>query len=231
MASKRAMINEADTMRVAKKRRTKITIIDVIVGHGEDTKTFQLQDFLLVEHSEFFKAALNGQWKEGKENKIELPDDEPGVFEIYAEWLFCGRIASGTDENAKPAQKEIWAEMGLLSRLYVLGEKLIDDEFCDCTLRSMVELRNVISEDGQRYLPSGDDVRNLYDGTTQSSPIRKYLVDLYCHNIGKDWFSNDKARHYPKDFFVDIARKGLPLLNGRKRTDPGEHLERYLKCK
>ncbi|KAM3421107.1 hypothetical protein BST61_g1521 [Cercospora zeina] len=223
--------DELDEVRVAKRRRTNVTIINVTVGHGEDAKIFQLHDFLLKEHSEFFKAALNGQWKDGKDKNVKLPDDNPEEFDVYAEWLFCGKIASGTSKNVKPTKNEVWSEQDLLSRLYVLGEKLIDDEFCDCTLRALVELSKVTDEHGERYHPGGGHVRTVYDGTMQSSPIRKYLVDLYCQEISKDWFSEDQVQHYPKQFFVDIAREGLPLLNARKENDPRNNIERYLKRK
>ncbi|CAK1360059.1 unnamed protein product [Cercospora beticola] len=128
-----------DEMRAAKKRRIMNNIITITVG-GDNGEEFMIHDFLLKENSKFFEAALDRQWKEGQEKKIALPDDDPEVFAVYAGWLFTGKIAS---KDEKPLDEftraDVEHEHPLQAKLYVLGEKLIDDKFCDCALKAWAE--------------------------------------------------------------------------------------------
>ena len=43
--------------------------------------------------SQFFRAALNGKWKEGEENAVALPEDDPKIFSMYLELVYTGKIA------------------------------------------------------------------------------------------------------------------------------------------
>lgn len=206
-------------------------LITITVGENHKAEKFLIHDFLLKEHSKFFEAALNGPWKEGREKKLNLPDDEPDVFGAYVEYLFTGKIATATETTAdKISEPVITSEFRFQAKLYVLGEKLLDDKFCDCTLRAMGELCKTRTAGGARYYPNASTVSIIYKGTASASPMRKFLVHLYCRHVKSDWLTDDRAECYPQQFFVDIAKEGLPLLN-RRGEDPEDKVDPYFKCK
>ncbi|GIZ37636.1 hypothetical protein CKM354_000107800 [Cercospora kikuchii] len=222
----------AHEVRVAKRRRITSNIVTVTVGKGKETETFQLHDFQLKENSKFSEAALNGQWKEGREKKINLPDDEPDIFGAYVEYLFSGKIATATEKAAVDLTRDdAGLEYTCQAKLYVLGEKLLDDKFCDCALRAMVELSRLERANGVHYLPGILAVQTIYEGTTDASPIRRFLVDLYLTRVSKKWLS-DASTNCPEAFLIDLLQENWPLVNKQKKTvAPNYNIEPYLKCK
>lgn len=47
---------------------------------------------IVCDSSDFFRAAVNGGWKESKEQIVRLPEVDPDVFEIYAARLLTGKV-------------------------------------------------------------------------------------------------------------------------------------------
>lgn len=48
---------------------------------------------LLVEKSDFFRAACSKGWKKAEERLVRLPEMNPTVFDDYLHWLYRGRTA------------------------------------------------------------------------------------------------------------------------------------------
>jgi hypothetical protein len=58
--------------------------IRVLVGAEESgMKEFTVHEDLICPRSQFFRKAMSGPWKESEERKVDLPEDEPGVFALY----------------------------------------------------------------------------------------------------------------------------------------------------
>lgn len=53
---------------------------------------FYVHEDVLCSSSDFFNAALSKGWKERRSGRIDLPDNDPEAFTIYARWLYTGRI-------------------------------------------------------------------------------------------------------------------------------------------
>ena len=89
-------------------------------------------------HSEFFKAALNKNWKEGEECIVALPEDNPEHFKIFSGFLYTGQVHSSKEGDFKSAESSggitMDAEWSRICDLWVLGEKLLSSSFKDaCT--------------------------------------------------------------------------------------------------
>jgi hypothetical protein len=54
----------------------------VVLKVGLDQKQFHIHKALLVHHSEYFRKALNGPWKEATEGVVKLEDVEPEVGKL-----------------------------------------------------------------------------------------------------------------------------------------------------
>ncbi|KAL9006407.1 MAG: hypothetical protein Q9188_000812 [Gyalolechia gomerana] len=83
--------------------------VTVKVGSEGAQRSFIVHTELLNYRSSFFKAATTGNWDEAKTGIINLPADDPQVFEIFLDWLYQRKL----DLNAYQAQKSL-AHLGSL---------------------------------------------------------------------------------------------------------------------
>ena len=92
----------------------------------------------------------------------------------------------------------------ILAHAYVLGERLLDTPFKNAIADAYV-LYARGSPPAKRYYPSNEEIRILYEGTSEGSPIRKLLVDIwYCR--GKvEWIENDAD--LPQEFLAAVVRE------------------------
>lgn len=202
------------------------------MGRGGDAEKFYAHESVLKERSGFFQAALNQQWKEGRERKVYLPEDKPVCVATYVEWLFSGKIASETIKPAAELRAGDVSEQHLfLAHLYVLGEKLIDVKFCDDVIKAMAQLCAVgVSE--SRWYPTFSAVQTIYGGTTSESPARKFLVHIYKTRGKQSWFGTNEADFTgPMQFLVDLVRAQLPEESPRAVGDLEADLSHWLKQK
>ncbi len=72
-----------ERLQLNKSHSLKSNCITVKVGSGDKAYVFGVHENLICEPSSFFRAALNGTWKELVDQIVDLPDDDPEVFELY----------------------------------------------------------------------------------------------------------------------------------------------------
>lgn len=85
----------------------------MLVGQGQESYTVHKD---LICAKSFFEAACNGDFIEGVQGIVRLPEDKPKTFVPLLEWLHTERVAESDN-----AQVVDWH--GIVS-LYVLAEKL-----------------------------------------------------------------------------------------------------------
>jgi hypothetical protein len=61
-------------------------IVSVLVG--KKRKEFNVHKKLICQASKFFNDAFTGPFKEGQENKMYMPEDDPEVFSCFIDWLY-----------------------------------------------------------------------------------------------------------------------------------------------
>ncbi|KAK8240692.1 hypothetical protein HDK90DRAFT_509128 [Phyllosticta capitalensis] len=71
-------------------------MITVVVGGEDSPRTFNIHETLLRSTSPFCDKALSGDWKESKDKKINLPDEDPMIFDVYQKWLMLDKILIGS---------------------------------------------------------------------------------------------------------------------------------------
>ncbi|KAF1950256.1 hypothetical protein CC80DRAFT_496902 [Byssothecium circinans] len=104
-------------------------ILKVIVGKDEAEKVFSVHQDLICSCSDFFKNAMNGEWKESDTGTIHLTDDDPKVFAKYLQACYTGNFNMGRyryiyADDAIPLVTE--DEAITLAAVYALAEKLMD---------------------------------------------------------------------------------------------------------
>ncbi|PPJ51954.1 hypothetical protein CBER1_11784 [Cercospora berteroae] len=217
----------SDEIRVAKRRRITSDLVEITVGEDKGGP-FKIQRFLLEENSEFFKAALRDEWTEGQEKKVHLADDDCETFAVFEEWLYSGKIGSkeGCDTK-KLTAPQIYREQQLIAKLYVLAEKLIADRLGNCVLRAMAELCTTTG-----YHITSTAMGTIYRGTTETSLMRKFLVDSFYKHVDPEFLTEANAWAawaHPYQFWCDLTRKCLAFHDRSKVTAPEDNIEIYLK--
>lgn len=141
--------------------------------------------------SPFFRAALDKKWQEGVQGLIKLPDDSVEVVTAYLDWLYTKKLEFSQEGTAQGA---FWEH---LARLYVFGEKIQDDAFCDQVLQAIV-----LRADGDdNSTPTYAAIGIFYGSTTENAPIRQFIVEYFATFAAKTWF----ACHLPAEFLRDLA--------------------------
>ncbi|KAF2209495.1 hypothetical protein CERZMDRAFT_5765, partial [Cercospora zeae-maydis SCOH1-5] len=182
-------------------------VVTITVGTGANSEDFVVHDFLLKQSSSFFQAALKEEWKEGQEKIVNLPEDHSEAFALYVEWLFSGKIASGSDKpEGRLSSSEITREHLVLANLYVLGEKLLDDHFCAQTRKATAELCDIEDSEGYRIFPNYVAINIIYAGTKEGSPMREWLVNAYSEHGSKAWVEDADSRTFCVDFLLDLVK-------------------------
>ena len=60
----------------------------VAVFVGKKRKEFNVHKKLICQASKFFNDAFSGPFKEGQENRMHMPEDDPEVFSYFVDWLY-----------------------------------------------------------------------------------------------------------------------------------------------
>jgi len=112
---------------------------------------------------------------------------------------------TATDDEEKTRNQYL-----LLSKLYVLAEKLLDKTTKHAVLNA---LSACAQETAFATLPDRDSACALYDGTAESSPARPWLVDMYTQH-GTPASLGSMASGYPGEFLEDFA---VTMLSARAK--------------
>jgi hypothetical protein len=102
-------------------------------------------------------------------------------------------------------------EYATLSKLFVLAEKLMDDNAKVAILAAISARSKELHSDKTLYYPAIDSIQIIYDGTPNSSPARQLLVSLYTDFVTSA-FVTEMSEAVPKDFLYDLS---ISLLTKR----------------
>ncbi|KAF2500044.1 hypothetical protein BU16DRAFT_522892 [Lophium mytilinum] len=171
--------------------------IEVVVGTEPNTRTWFLYESLLCSYSDFFRAALQGGFKEAKEKRVALPEEDPEVFELFVQWLFTGGYIFDDEIVTRDAiddmirDGEPYAHASVLrksAQAWVFGEKI----------RSSVDFKNyAMNYLYQMLLPKKvplifpiDPAQILlaFQHTADGSCLRRFFMDYlleYVHLGGR----------------------------------------------
>ena len=149
-----------------------ITNVVVSVGEGDSKQDFNVPEFFAVKSSQFMQTALGGDWKESHEKRVSLPKVRVSDFEAYLQWLYTGHVVL--------LDRPYDSGFALL-RLYLLGDFLVDDRFCNAVMDF------IIRESGTLLLAFlSEEIDYVWNQTTPGSRMRRVLVDLIIRDLSGD---------------------------------------------
>jgi hypothetical protein len=173
---------------------------------GEEQEQFLVHSTYLSARSEFFRAALSKNWKEGQSRVIKLPEDDPTTVAQYLDFVYKDMLP--TLRGWSPDQAKVMYLA--LARLYVYGERVLDVVIRNVIVEHFISFSSIANREllPHPYYPGPDVVELVYEGTTAASPMRKLLVDMYVRHGSKEWLAPESHA----GFCQDVARELMGTL-------------------
>lgn len=175
---------------------------------GDQHEVFGVHERLIRAYSPFFDKAMSGNWQESSRRAVELPDDEPTIFQLYIHWLYYETLPVFCNEPGLSGN----AEYLELIKAYILGDKLMDSKFQDAVIDAIIEKSVSKASDGASWYPVGEALEYTYNNTNGSALIRKLLVDMYVIYGHGNWLHDwGEAASIPQPFLSELASRLLDL--------------------
>jgi hypothetical protein len=187
-------------------------MVKVHVGSGQDMKTYSVFKNILTQKSPFFAAAFNpNSFREGAENEISLPQDDPFVFEFILHWMYTSQLPSFLDfVEARP---DLTISTGIfLLRLYGMADVLLLPALQEACFNEIKKHYK------KRLIPSKEFISELSCSISADSPLRKLFVDVCCWDLARKdapltkelWLDNlDVNESFAADVAKLMARRAL----------------------
>lgn len=144
-----------------------------------------------IKSSKFMQTSLRGEWKEAREKRVSLPETQASDFKVYLEWLYTDSIAmrddpsAGTDGSSADKDGIPDTDGTTLVRLYVLGDFLGDDRFCNAIIDTLVHHVNRDNAKSESVIVFDTTSVDLaWDRTARGSPLQRVLTELILCDLG-----------------------------------------------
>lgn len=180
----------------------------VVVGTGDRKRNFPIHRALLVKHSKFFEAVFTdgAKWREGRSNLVEMPEDDPDIFEVFSQFLYSGgKIYTIQDGDQKRGANGTTRdnEWNRLRDCWILGEKMLSSSFKDATTDALIE-KIITTKRRPVAIHHG-----VYDNSAGARGMKKLLVDVAAWKWTTEAMaSQTEVSKYPHFFFeVAVAMK------------------------
>lgn len=164
----------------------------VVLKVGPERTEFRVHRGLLCQSSPYFRAALEGDFKEAETQIIEWPEEKPETVRIFQLWLYSGSMDVRGDSTSaweKLVNTYIFADA---YDLPVLKESVID----------------VFIETHFQGSTANITVMDKVYAAPFAKPPQKLLVDFAVHSWclrKKDFFREELLELYPKRYLVDVV--------------------------
>ncbi|ESZ89625.1 hypothetical protein SBOR_9992 [Sclerotinia borealis F-4128] len=171
----------------------------VTVQVGEEKRKFVLHKQLICDSVQDFRGAFSaGGFKESVESSIDMPEDEPEVFEHFVHWLYRGTILKATKDE----------DFERLLDLYIFAEKLCINEFANKTIDAIQDMDLRPNPD-----ITLERVRKMWRNTSTYSPLRTWFIDALVHKAWNDACSSEES--IPRvDFYIKTLKEMWEVFKG-----------------
>lgn len=150
---------------------------------AEHTASFEVPQALLIEHSDYFRAACQNEWKEATSRVIKLADVNADAFNNYLYWVHekkvsvnrpLGVLCEGNIPNFVP-----WVNN--MANLWLLSDRLADErlrnEVLDILADRIESIHLVLGA-----IPAGM-INKIWSTTTPGRALRRLIVEYYAQSV------------------------------------------------
>ena len=161
-------------------------VVVIVVGHGDTQKEFAVHKRLICGLSTFFNKTFNGAFKESAEQRVELPDENPMVFEAFYEFLYAGKMRSSYRYT-----KGVIAAAHFWLRLYRMGDRLLMRGSFQGSARD--RFNHLFPSDAET-VPSTDLIQEIFDEDPPLETFERHLVQhtAYWLDVKSQYLSKSR---------------------------------------
>jgi hypothetical protein len=159
---------------------------------------------LLVHHSPFFNAALNGQFLEGHSQTVRLPEEGVEAFGHFVYWMYAEKLDDGFMADGKPS-------FFLLLHLYGLADRLAIERLRNDTLDELARLAELANA-----VPTPSDTFLVYERLRASAPARALVLDLFTFKKTENLLERHPDAWHPeflRELVLRLKRPGRVALD------------------
>ncbi|KAF5876315.1 putative btb poz domain containing protein [Botrytis fragariae] len=144
---------------------------------GPERKKFSVHKNLIRRSGDFFKAAFqdNG-FKEGAENKMDLPEDKPYIFQKFVTWMYTAQVGSHQDQTEEAGDD---CNLAIIE-LYIFADKYQSVQLMDFAMDSLQNsLKNNCSGLSFR------EVEMVFEFTKSrfNQPLRRFAISIMACTV------------------------------------------------
>lgn len=181
---------------------------------GEEEKAFVIHRNIACDESDFFATACTGNWQEGKDKAIRLPEADVRAFTMFVGWLHTNKLdlsrngslpiysAELGDEAVNDIEEDIRC-------CFYLGDFLSARRFCNTVVDELKTCFETTFTLPQARFTESQNFR-------LSSILGRLVVDYVAAEMSEEDFIKD-IKHYPAAFITEVAKVSL-----RERMMPEE---------
>jgi hypothetical protein len=180
----------------------------VTIAIGPEKKEFKIHEDLICHHSEYFRTAYNGRWKEADEG-VALAEVEVDAFKLFAHWLYAQQLPNDTVGICRLVgmSKELTYIANarfLLLKACVFGDRFLARDFKILAHNTYVDIITI-----KTYLYSIPYRQVIYAfaNLKDDEPILKFMVDSQTYKWEKDWDDEEEKAlltQLPHEFLVRV---------------------------
>ncbi|KAF2642245.1 hypothetical protein P280DRAFT_260688 [Massarina eburnea CBS 473.64] len=217
------MAPSTDTSTPAKPPKLRATltsgegIVTVKVGPDQHQQDFQIHKALLTHHSEYFRAALQGEWKEAEDRVVVLDDVEPDVFGIFATWLYTGKVPDINRERELALENDGKATTAYLACIkgYALGDRIMASAFCQLMNNGFVD---IVDEHGFHVEEVCEIAILAFEQLPAHSLLLGFMVEQY---FSESYVCGDSSEviYFEKMFPHEFLLRGMRRFREMQRGD------------
>ena len=201
-----------ELIMLMRSRFSNVNVVNIFVGPKR--VKFIIHEHLLRDVSTYFTAAMQPRWKEGQVKTLNLQEDDPDFFDVFAQWLYQhhGDLPRSSSLLCSQSARQLVGIYLMADKFQVLDlKKHVIDTFVQSTKSSTPKV------------PSPSDLERVYYSTSPKSGIRKFCKHYWCWNmiivtaIHQDWLLANPE--ISADLITGMSEAMSAMYAGQRRLE------------
>ncbi|KAH7084945.1 hypothetical protein BKA63DRAFT_559619 [Paraphoma chrysanthemicola] len=200
----------------------------IAIHIGPTRGPFHVHAALLTHHSEYFRIALRGLWKDAQERVIAIEDIEPATFGFFVRWLYTQGVPNHAMNVDRPVIVDCDVPSGpdapceILHNLleaYVFGDRFLVPQYRH---EANKQFSAVLTRHGAFGTKRWQINQYAFTHISSERPILQHIVDDHC----RDWSPDDDVKedlaaqqNLPYKFLLRVMKRQSTRLQTIRMQD------------